>query len=279
MAVTATAYLRSLAAAAMSLALLVTLILGISNSQNTVSSSWGSATNALLAWYGASGSDGEKWLWSKSRKFIQEQAAKTKKGKKQSALSKVIAAAKAAAEHDTSKIRAADDALRQAQKGLGRNAVKLHLLTDSTDPTDPSTDTEDQLAEVDSSDLSSQDMSSLIESSKKDKMAMPALAAAQRAAIKNRQAMDNAQKIIEQSEALLGRNAAKELYSLPSLRDGGGGPPAAPRAAALARLGALARRAAAPAAPPAQSAWERQMHAEREERSFIRATKFAREMP
>jgi hypothetical protein len=285
MAVAASAFIRSLAAAAVSLALLIALVLGISDSQNTITSSWGSATNALLAWYGASGSNGEKWLWSKSRKFVQ-QATKTKKGQKQSALSRVIAAAKAAAEHDTSKIRAADDALRQAQKGLGRNAVKLHLLTDSTDPTDPSTTTEDQLAEVDSSDLSSQDMSSLIESSKKDKLAMPALAAAQRAATKNREAMENAQNIIEQSEALLGHNAAKELYSLPSLSDsdgdgGGGAPPAAPRAAALARLNALARRsaAAADAAHPAQSAWERQMHAEREERSFIRATKFAREMP
>jgi hypothetical protein len=279
----ATAFIRNLAAACVSLALLVTLILGMSDSQNKIASSWGSATNVLLAWYGASGSNGEKWLWSKSRKFVQEQAAKTKKGKKQSALSKVIAAAKAAAEHDTSKIRAADDALRQAQKGLGRNAVKLHLLTDSSDSTDPSTSTEDQLAEVDSSSLSNQDMSSLIDSSKKDKLAMPALAAAQRAANKNREAMENAQKIIEQSEALLGHNAAKELYSLPSLSDGGGGGggPAAPRAAALARLNALARRSAAAsaAAQPGQSAWEAQMHAEREERSFIRATKFAREMP
>jgi hypothetical protein len=111
MATAGGAYSRSLAAAAVSLALLIALISGVADSQNKTASSWGSATDALLGGYGASGSNGEKWLWSKSRKLVQEHAAKTKNGERQSALGRVIAAARAAAEHDTSKIRAADDAL------------------------------------------------------------------------------------------------------------------------------------------------------------------------
>ena len=205
--------------ASIALFLLVLTVLKISYTKEA-STSLNHVANILLAWYGASGSKGEKWLWSKSQKYATE-AAKKAKGKKQSALSKVIAAAKAAAEAETSKIRAADNAIIQAQKGLGRNAVKLHLLSDSDDYT---SDSEDQSPQDDSSDLSDGDMSSLIAASKKDKLAMPALAAAELAAKKNRNAMANAQRIIRQSEEVLGHTAAKELYSLPSLSDEGAAP-------------------------------------------------------
>jgi hypothetical protein len=264
--------------ASLALVLLVLAVLRMSSS-NEVSAPLSRVANVLLAWYGASGSKGEKWLWSKTQKFAKE-AAKKGKGKHQSALSKVIAAAKAAADEETGKIRAADNALRIAQKGLGRNAVKLNLLTNSDDY---SSSIESQSTQ-DGSDLSDGDMSSLIAESKKDKLAQPALAAAERAAQKNRDAMANAQLIIRQSEEMLGHNAAKELYSLPSLSDDGSSRPApAARTAALARLNALARRTsladAAGRAPAAGASWQQRMHAEREERSFLRATKFAREMP
>ena len=272
--------LRSLATASASLALLAVSIFLISSTTKAPESLKG-VTSVLLAWYGASGSKGEQWLWSESKKVAKEEASKEKKGHHQSALSKVIAAAKAAAEQETGKIRAADAAIIKAQKGLGRNAVSLHLLTDSSD--DISTNDDNQPKPAQQSDLSDQDVSSLIEASKKDKLAMPALAAAERAAEKNRNAMANAQRIIRQSEELLGHNAAKELYSLPSLGSGGGGSAGA-RTAALARLSALARRTSLAGAPasargPGAGAWARQARAEREERSFLRATKFAREMP
>ena len=236
---------------------------------------------SLLDWDSGNGKiaeGGEKWLWAESQKLVtQTKASKagTSGKKHQSALSKVIAAAKAAAEHDTKAIRAVDDAIRTSQQALGSNAVHVTLLTGSDDSSSASSPSAVQGVGVDS--LTDEQYHSLVQSSKQDKLAFPALAAAIKAARKNREAMDNAQAIIRQSEAILGPNGAKELYSLPPL--GAGVSSSRPAASAVSGAAtSIVANSGRPAAAAAVS-WQDRMRSAREEHSFISATKFAREMP
>jgi hypothetical protein len=117
-------------------------------------------------------------------------------------LAKIVSSARAAAEKNNQLIYAADDALEASQQELGKDAVKVSTLSTAHHMGN----TFKTLIDVAASD--------------KSKSTQAALLAAQAAAKKNREEMDNAANIMRESEALLGKDAV----SLPSLGDPKGGP-------------------------------------------------------
>ena len=137
----------------------------------------------------------------KSGKKDTDMAGGTSLTKKQ--LAKIVSSARAAAEKNNALIYAADGALAASQKELGKDAVKVSTLSTASD------------------DMGSTFKSLIsLAASDKSKSTQAALEAAQAAAKKNRQEMDDAANIMKESQALLGKDA----ISLPSLGNPKSGP-------------------------------------------------------
>jgi len=118
-------------------------------------------------------------------------------------LAKIVSSARAAAQKNNALIYAADGALAASQKELGNDAVKVSTLSTASD--DMGTTFKSLIS---------------LAASDKSKSTQAALQAAQAAAKKNRQEMEDAANIMKESQALLGKDA----ISLPSLGDPKSGP-------------------------------------------------------
>ena len=138
---------------------------------------------------------------SGSESASSEMAGGTSLTKKQ--LAKIVSSARAAAQKNNALIYAADGALAASQKELGKDAVKVSTLSTASD------------------DMGNTFRSLIsLAASDKSKSTQAALQAAQAAAKKNRQEMEDAANIMKESQALLGKDA----ISLPSLGDPKSGP-------------------------------------------------------
>ena len=137
----------------------------------------------------------------KSDDQMDQMAGGTSLTKKQ--LAKIVSSARAAAEKNNQLIYAADGALAASQKELGKDAAQVSTLSTASDDMGHTFKSLINLA-----------------SSDKSKSTQAALQAAQAAAKKNRDEMENAANIMKESEEELGKDA----ISLPSLGDPKNGP-------------------------------------------------------
>eukprot|EP00282_Hemiselmis_andersenii_P038654 CAMPEP_0169430710 /NCGR_PEP_ID=MMETSP1042-20121227/2544_1 /TAXON_ID=464988 /ORGANISM="Hemiselmis andersenii, Strain CCMP1180" /LENGTH=287 /DNA_ID=CAMNT_0009541043 /DNA_START=11 /DNA_END=874 /DNA_ORIENTATION=- len=153
--------------------------------------SFTAASQALRSSSGADYQDTAKDVLGKMQKQAHTDHALGNK-----ALDKIIKAARAAALASNSKLREADNALAQSQKQLGGNAVHLKLLTGG-----------ETGSSADNGPLSGAQLDALIHHTMADKDAKKALAAAQKAAAKNKSLMQGARNILRDSAKVLGHDA------------------------------------------------------------------------